>query len=137
MEELAENREAILRSNDVTEVFNYGMAEWGHRNIAPLDLMERTLKFAEADSYRSANRHQCFALAHHVCGKRDAARLEIERARTMNSRLTGREFSCWRYLEVSRNEMRRDLNSLEKFVNGEGPGPAVLRGADNSEPFLH
>jgi hypothetical protein len=45
--------------------------------------------------------------------------------------MPGRDFSCWRYLEVSRNEMRRDLGLLDDYINGNGQGPAVFANSDN------
>ena len=126
MEETGDRRENILNSENVVRVFNYAMAEWGHTNSVPLDLMARVLELGKSDQGRSSNRHQCFALAHHLCGEGPAARVELERARMATLRLDGREFSCWRYLEVTRTEMRNDLEALEKFVSGDGPGPAVF-----------
>src|SRR5258708_32039728 len=58
--ELAVSREEILKSTDVVDVFNFAMAEWGHTNCAPQDLMERVLHLAQRDDYRTVNRHQCF-----------------------------------------------------------------------------
>jgi hypothetical protein len=55
-----------------------------------------------------------------------AAREELEKARVFAARLNGREFSCWRYLEVNRSQMREDLNAMERFFDGESSGPLVF-----------
>lgn len=83
------------------------------------------------DSYRSANRHQCFALAYHAIGDPNSAKNELQLAKAANEAARGRDFSCWRYLEVSRGDMRKDLVALERYVNGEGREPVVLFSKDD------
>jgi cellulose biosynthesis protein BcsQ len=137
MKAIADSRDEVLKSGIVQDVFNYAMAEWGSSGAPQQELMRRVLALAEGDDFRSVNWHQCFAIAHFVCGERDAAMASIEGARKLNERLRGREFSCWRYLAVSRNEMRRDLSALEQFVRGEGQGPAVFLADDPMLPFAN
>ena len=126
MTEITSDREDVLRSNEITTVFNYGMAEWGRRGSPSLDLMSRVLELSKATNQNNVNRHQCFALANHVCKQDVAARQELDKARALAAHLNGREFSCWRYLEVNRSEMRDDLNAMERFFNGDSSGPLVF-----------
>jgi hypothetical protein len=124
--EMGNNREKILNSGSIITVFNYAMAEWGHRGSPPSDLMDRVLKLLETDTYRDANRHQCFALAHYICGNEAAALAEWKRAKHSADRLSGYVFSCWRYLESNRTQMQADLDALKRLIGGEKVVPSVF-----------
>jgi tetratricopeptide (TPR) repeat protein len=127
MEALANNRGEIIKSRALADIFNFAMAEWGHTGVAPQDLMSRVVELAERDGHPpTVNKYECVALAYFVSGDSAAAKAGIKRALSVNAKAHGREFSCWRYLEVSRSEMRRDLHSLEQFVEGNGSGPSVF-----------
>jgi cellulose biosynthesis protein BcsQ len=137
MKTLSNSREQLLKSSNMVDTFNFAMAEWGHAGVAPTDLMERVRVLADNDGFPpTVNKYECLALVYFVCGDRAAAEAAIHRAMSLNDKARGREFSCWRYLEVSRKEMRRDLNALEEYLNGKGVGPAVFSsGQDNAELF--
>jgi MinD-like ATPase involved in chromosome partitioning or flagellar assembly len=135
MTEIAETREDALSSNNIIRVFNYAMAEWGHTGTPPKDLMAQALKLSVRDSYRDVNWYQCLALASFVCGEKVSASDGVDRARTLVNRVSGRTFSCWRYLEVSRPEMRRDLDALSRLIEGEPVLPDVFVAWNNELPL--
>jgi cellulose biosynthesis protein BcsQ len=126
MTETASDRKEVLRSKDIVSVFNYGMAEWGHQGSPSPDIMSHVIELASPQEVNNTNRHQCLALANYVCNNNAVAREELEKARTLSSHWDGRQFSCWRYLEVDRSQMRDDLNAMELFFNGALSGPAVF-----------
>ncbi|WP_407157801.1 MinD/ParA family protein [Bradyrhizobium sp. STM 3557] len=132
MKEIASNREDVLRSENVVDVFNFAMAEWGHTGKSPYDLMQAVVLLSAGDDPNTVNRRQCLALAQYVAGNVSAAKQHIRLALELNEHVRGREFSCWRYLEVSRKDMRSDLIALNRYVSGEGPGPSVLAETEES-----
>jgi cellulose biosynthesis protein BcsQ len=136
MAEMGNDRARVMNSENIVSVFNYAIAEWGDRRSPPRDLMARVLELSKTDSYRDVNRYQCFALAHHICGNSSAALGELTRARKAVDRLSGRIFSCWRYLEVNRVQMREDLDALKRLINGEQVVPLVFapQSKEISEP---
>jgi hypothetical protein len=131
LEAIASSREEMLESNQVTEVFNCAMAEWGQKGVAPKDLMARVVLLLKEARSEGVNRHQYLALANYVCGEINAAKYHLQIVRGETADMTGREFSCWRYLEVSRSEMRTDLGSLEDYIDGAAQGPTVFATSGN------
>jgi cellulose biosynthesis protein BcsQ len=128
MIEMGGDHNAILQSDNVVVVFNFAMAEWGATGEPPSDLMKRVLELSDVDDVRSVNRFQCFAFAHHVCGDKQAALKATKHAMDRIEGIRGREFSCWRYLEVTRSQMQDDLNDMERMIGGERLLPAVFNG---------
>jgi hypothetical protein len=89
--------------------------------------MARVVRLSEDVRHpETVNLHQCLALAYYICGQIYAAKAQLEIARTMAAHMTGFAFSCWRYLEVSRNDMREDLNLLKEYIDGEGNSPTIF-----------
>jgi cellulose biosynthesis protein BcsQ len=130
MEVIAHDREDVLRSNDVVNVFNFAMAEWGVKGGAPKDLMMRVVELSKRDGLgtpRGVNHSQCYAIAYKVCGLDELARGAVARARSLLPNVPGRIFSSWRYLEVGRGKMAEDLDALEEFIDNRGPGPLLFR----------
>lgn len=126
-------RERMLRSGAIEEVFNLSMAEWGATGSAPQDLMARVIELSHKDGYLDANRYQCFALAYFVCGNILLARQYVAECRRALETEGGRVFSCWRYLDLTREQMNRDLDEMERFFDGIGSGPAVFVIDDQSD----
>src|SRR5262249_28331862 len=114
---------------DIQTVFNYAMAEWALAGSPPKDLMKHVLEIAKiSDVYKSANFYQCIALASAICDEEHAARQSLRLARAKLRRpLQPTEFSCWRYQEAPVQEFRKDLDDLERFINGENVQPLFFR----------
>jgi hypothetical protein len=65
------NREAILTSKPIQDVFNYGMAEWGLTRSVPVDIFARVVELSKQK--KDANYAQCLAIASHLTGNSSAA----------------------------------------------------------------
>ena len=73
MREITDTRENLLLSSEMADVFNYAIAEWGNSGTPPRDLMAKVVDLLLQETFRSINRHQCLALAHHVVGDQTLA----------------------------------------------------------------
>jgi tetratricopeptide (TPR) repeat protein len=108
------DRDKILRSDVVEDVFNLACAEWGLNNKPPQDLFSRALELFDAAGHREdVNFLQCGAMAHYVMGARPAAIEVLGRARdSLNAVPPTSIFSCWRYFYVRRQQFRADLADM-------------------------
>lgn len=111
-------RSYYLASQNIIFVFNYAMAEWGHTQHVPLDLVHRVIDLdAEPDlepELRGANYHQCISLCYALLGDSGIARQRIQLARDKLG--PGSIFSSWRYLTVNQHEMNTDLNAMDQAI---------------------
>jgi MinD-like ATPase involved in chromosome partitioning or flagellar assembly len=107
----------VLDSDRPEDVFNYAIAKWGVDGKPSHDLFERVIAVIERRFITppNANVFQCIALSQMVLGHADQARVALELARSRAR--TEKAFSCWRYLDVTGREMRRDLDAMEKLVD--------------------
>lgn len=123
---ISRSRKKVVSSDAIEDVFNYGVAEWGDKRVAPVDLFKRVLELAHGEtSERGSNFHQCLALAHHVVGEPSKVTAELALARE-TARTRGREFSCWSYLEIGRRDLLNDIREMERSLAG-GPSPVEPR----------
>jgi len=122
--------------SDVSRVFNYAMAEWGHSGTAPADLFARVIELARTATRKDANFFQCVAVANCVIGNSDDAERLVSMARSAVSAI-GSEFSCWRYSRVSAEEFKNDLDSLQSMIDGEQTAPSFLRDTHPSAGGKH
>jgi hypothetical protein len=116
MSQLAGSREEAMNSKQIRTVFNYAMAEWGERKVAPSDLLRRVVELDRDQLAHShgANYFQCIALACLTLSDMSTAMMNCERARR---RLDGGYvFSSWRYLLASSTEMAKDIDAIEKLA---------------------
>jgi tetratricopeptide (TPR) repeat protein len=125
---ISPNGQPPTSSTALDDLFNYAMADWGARRVAPKHLFQFVAdRLATEGRLLDANLHQCFALAFAVLGNTELARKELNVARTALNPGSS-DFSCWRYLYVSRDEMDADLLSMEARLDaGESLEP----------PFFH
>jgi tetratricopeptide (TPR) repeat protein len=108
-------------SAPLDDLFNYAVADWGAHGVAPQGLFQFVAdRFAAEGGQPDANLHQCFALAFAVLGHAEQARKELNVARAALSP-GSTEFSCWRYLYVSRDEMEEDLQAMEARLDAGRP----------------
>jgi septum formation inhibitor-activating ATPase MinD len=112
----------ILDSNRPDDIFNFAIAKWGVDGKPSLPLFERVIAVIERRFVTppDANVFQCIALSQMVLGHPEEARVALELARSRAR--TEKAFSCWRYLDVTGREMRRDLDAMEEVVD---KGPAA------------
>ncbi|GAA2848779.1 cellulose biosynthesis protein BcsQ [Aminobacter aminovorans] len=128
MDIICSNRAQVLSIEDIPDIFNYAMAEWGHTNIPPEDLFEHALELAEVPSDVDANFYQCLALASAVIGDTNRALDFLNTARDKTQQ--GVIFSCWTYLSRRRTAMLSDLDAMEAaFKSGTIVPPVISRDA--------
>lgn len=106
------SRAQVIQGERIIDVFNYAIAEWGRDARAPKDLFQRVVELDRIQRRSmDANYHQCMALANAVAGNSKEATKRLERAR-QDIEVSGRAFSCWSYLELSRAEFLRDVTAM-------------------------
>lgn len=114
-------REVVLRSNTIQNVFNFACAEWGQTGNVPIDLFSRVLEMAEEQgltSFEEPNVLQCLSMASYLCGKTSDAYDYLKRAgKAINNSPPGLVFSCWRYLNVTREDFQADLDEMRKSMH--------------------
>jgi MinD-like ATPase involved in chromosome partitioning or flagellar assembly len=129
-----EEAEALILSGDrsasdldISDSFNYAMANWGRKGTAQRDLFLRvvTLDQELPRPGSGANYFQCLAISNWAVGRNEVARHLTAKSRSaMNG--TNVEFSAWRYLRVLKAEFIQDLDLLAAMIaTGEGQ-PAIL-----------
>ena len=110
-----------LDKMEIHFAFNYGMALWGCHGDINSDAFKRVLHLAQEEPTRdrSPNYLQCLAVSHWATGDADRAREIAENARLVMDEQGGQEFSCWRYLRISTDLFKSDVEDLIKMVNGD------------------
>jgi cellulose biosynthesis protein BcsQ len=125
------DRDEILRSSKIEDVFNLACAEWGHTGTPPRDLFARVAElFGESSDHgRDANYFQCIAMAYYILDEQAKAHKLLNQARRTASVMPPASvFSCWRYLNVKRHEMKSDLETMRvQMRNNDALIPDYLR----------
>jgi hypothetical protein len=105
------------------------MAEWGiagKPSLEAFELLAQRLADEALQGDLSANHHQCSALVFIVLGRVDAAERELAAAKAKIS-AGGMDFSCWRYLNVSGDDMFVDIKAMLAAIDqGEAVVPPFL-----------
>ncbi len=123
------------QSDDLVTAFNTAMAMWGRDQQPDRDFFRHLLPlFSRMTGIDDgANRKQCLALVHAVLGNRDDMLTAVDGARTAMAGHQGREFSCWRYLDVGASDFEDDLAAIVAFGTGTGPPPTVVLPTQSAE----
>lgn len=116
-------RDEVLASGEIVSTFNYAMAEWGQKKIAPIDFLERVLEIAKASPRRAIqpNYAQCMATVSAALSDFKTATewLEIARARANDRYKQWHEFSCWTYLNVTMRDFLEDLVEMDSAIKAK------------------
>ena len=101
--------------------FNYGMALWGENLRFYREPFEHVLKCDQTEPREAPtpNYLQCLAVAHWAIGEKSKAQDLAQRASQVFRSRWGHEFSCWRYLQVPRNEFEQDIDEFLKLIDGD------------------
>jgi cellulose biosynthesis protein BcsQ len=120
MRVIASDRAALMSSDSMPELFNYGVCEWAVSGRAPQELFARVLAIrARLGDFSDVNGLQCFSLCNYVLDRRREAMDDLHQAQRSASRVTSPVFSCWRYLSVGSKGMLEDLDEMnDLFVRG-------------------
>jgi MinD-like ATPase involved in chromosome partitioning or flagellar assembly len=122
---LTEN--SALQSTDVVLVFNVAMALWGRDGNPSKALFLHVIELMQDHLFRDANDQQCLALASYVVGEYEAAYEHLGRAVQSANRIRDRQFSCWEFLFLSRQEFEANLRDLKYQMDEREVLPAVFR----------
>jgi cellulose biosynthesis protein BcsQ len=118
------DRTDMMRSSDIVAVFNLACAEWGHRGEPPRDLFAHVAELFEGETSQRAdvNYLQCLSMTYYILNEYTKAREIWARARHAVSAMPpALAFSCWRYLNVKRIEMRADLEEMRLQMKTRAP----------------
>jgi MinD-like ATPase involved in chromosome partitioning or flagellar assembly len=128
---VADRRPLATDISDITEAFNYAMAEWGQTGVPPKDLFNRVVELGAGGERATANYLQCMAIAYFVVGNDVEARNYLRAARNEIRLNPRRVFSAWQYLETAANQFRADLDAIDSFINKNNVSPAFMGRAKN------
>ena len=117
-----------LDALDISERFNYAMAEWADTRCVPWEPFSKVVSLhLKSAGQRSANYHQCIAIAFWGIGDLDNAVKESKRAYDSMARGQGSGvFSCWSYLQVEPGRFFRDVAEMNRMFNGQPVIPAYM-----------
>lgn len=109
-------------SDEILYAFNYAMARWALDGKCTRALFQKVvdLNSYTPESSPGANYAQCMAIAHWAIGNSELADQFLERA---DSIANDWAFSCWRYLEVSKETFCQDVQSIKRMFSGEAIVP--------------
>lgn len=113
------SREYLLNhaeTEDICEIFNYAIAEWGLNKMVPRDLFKRVLELGLNDGRSwGPNTLQCFSLALYIVGDFEHAKKILEECRKKVSS-SDIIFSCWRYLFLNSSDFKKDIDEMEEII---------------------
>ena len=109
-----------LAEMNIRDAFNYGMAIWGSRGVVETEIFHRVGELANLNqpNYKGPNYLQCMAITNWAIGDTNAARECVKLAVSTFRGLS--EFSCWRYLKVSRESFVEDVDEIRSLIEGCG-----------------
>jgi MinD-like ATPase involved in chromosome partitioning or flagellar assembly len=102
---------------EIADVFNYAMASWGLTKQLPLPYLQKARELGNQTDRSDANFDQCIALVLALLGKSQDARERIGKSRCLIEKIPVPTFSCWRYLVVTNEEFRADLDALARSLD--------------------
>ncbi len=102
------------------------MARWGLTKDVPIPHLHKVRELDRQTERDDANYEQCLALALALLGQVQEARDRIGNARCLIEKIPVPTFSCWRYLTVSNEEFRADLDALARCLDTGDIVPAFL-----------
>lgn len=124
------DRASVMASQDIILLFNYAIAEWGEHGRPPLDVFEAVVNlppYSLPPNPYIANRHQCFALAYYLLGRRDKAEDHVTISRDRIRNVQNEAFSSWRYVQLGRKAFEDDLTQMQKQARAGALSPPVVQ----------
>lgn len=112
---------------DIPDVFNYAMASWGLTKNVPLAHLQKAIELDSQSERSDANYEQCLALVLALLGRSQEARDRIGNSRCLIEKIPVPTFSCWRYLVVTNEEFRADLDAMAQSLDSGNIVPAFLQ----------
>lgn len=125
--QLLDSRMQSCDETNITDVFNYAMASWGLTKQVPVVHLQKVLELAGNEDRSDANYDQCIALVLALLGHSQEARDCIDKSRGLIDKIPIPTFSCWRYLVVTNEEFKSDLDALAQSLETGNIEPEFLR----------
>lgn len=120
-------RAALSVRQSIASTFNLAIARWGLTASPDTKLFHRVIEMADSrPAIDNANYMQCLALCYHLVGQKERARNALAESRRKIQLRTGHEFSCWRFLGVSKDEFVKDLDAMDSWLRGAPVSPTFL-----------
>jgi hypothetical protein len=118
-------KDYVLASSEVEDVFNLACAEWGQYGEPPSDLFMRVVELVDNERLHASivdpNFLQCLAMTHYILGDYIKAVGFLRRSQSAVAVMPPMSvFSCWRYFNVKRGELRSDLQEMEVQMKNRG-----------------
>lgn len=110
-----------VQAASAIDIFNYAITNWGETGTPTKSLFEALVNHTDLkDRKPDVNTRQCLALSYAVTGDTENARIEIDAA--LKYLKSGElAFSCWRYLNVSGDDMAEDLMAMKSLLDADKP----------------
>ncbi len=103
------------------------MASWGQTKEVPLTRLQEAIELDDRSDRSDANYEQCLALMLAILGRPQEARDRIGNSRCLIEKIPVPTFSCWRYLVVTNEEFRADLDAMAQSLDSGKIVPAFLQ----------
>jgi MinD-like ATPase involved in chromosome partitioning or flagellar assembly len=127
MQVIAQERPKPIEIMNLSDAFNYAMAEWGHTGDPPKDLFSRLIDLSGNRVDGNANYLQCMAICHFIMENIQQAQEFATLSRREIRVNPRRTFTAWRYLEASPDNFQSDLDELERLIHGANVLPEFMR----------
>jgi len=124
---ISQNERRSVSDLDITDSFNYAMAQWGLTQKPPLELFRRVVELDQQASAKTANGHQCLSIALWAVNKPDEALSRLGEAWQQIATRPKSEFSGWSYLRLPPDRFLADLNEIQQLIEGKAIEPRFIR----------
>lgn len=104
------------QKTQISEVFNYAMAEWGKTKERPDDLFQEVISLSvnrDNSPTDDVNFVQCLALCYWIVGDVEHANELINRSRQLLLKKPKSTLSCWRFRNVDAGVFLEDLDDMK------------------------
>jgi MinD-like ATPase involved in chromosome partitioning or flagellar assembly len=112
---------------DLSDTFNYAMAEWGNSQRLPTEIFAAAIALhLKSPSSKGPNYHQCIAISFWAIGDLERAFEQSKSAYELMGGTHGASFSCWSYLRVDVPRFYRDIAAMDRMFNGQPVIPEFM-----------
>jgi MinD-like ATPase involved in chromosome partitioning or flagellar assembly len=131
---ISQNERRSVSDLDITDSFNYAMAQWGLTHNPPLELFRRVVELDQQTSAKTANDYQRLSIALWAVNKPDEALSRVGEAWQQMATRPKPEFSGWSYLRLPPDPFLADLNEIQQLIEGKPIEPRFIR--ENRAPQI-
>jgi len=124
---ISQNERRSVSDLEITDSFNYAMAQWGLTHKPPLELLRRVVELDRQTSAKTAYDHQRLSIALWAINKPDEALSRIGEAWQQMATRPNPESSGWSYLRLPPDRFLADLNEIQQLIEGKSIEPRFIR----------